>query len=94
MTSAPAATADERKELLGRHIALAVQNGARVGSQSDFQAVLVFGHRVNHVLHLLVGLVTVGVWWIAWLLLALRGGEKRIAMTVDQAGRIERVESR
>lgn len=61
---------------------------ARIESQSDYQAVLVTGQKVNHLLHFLVGLFTLGVWWIVWLILALSGGEKRHIVQVDEYGNV------
>lgn len=84
---------EERKALLARHVAQSVARGARVESQSDYQAVLVTGRRVNHVLHFLIGVFTLGLWWIIWLVLALVGGEKRQLIEVDEFGnvRVQRV---
>jgi hypothetical protein len=79
-------SADERKEALARLVTAQVANGARVESQSDYQAVLVHGHRLNNTLHLILTLVTLGVWGIVWLLLALFGGEKREVASVDEWG--------
>lgn len=78
--------ADERKEALGRAIHAQVAQGARVESQGDYQAILVKGHRPNHVLHLILGFVTFGVWWLVWAVLALAGGEKRSSVNVDEWG--------
>ena len=75
---------DERKEILAEEINSMVSQGWRVESQTDFHAVFVRGHRVNHVLHLLLTLVTFGVWAIAWLALAMFGGEKRTIVHVDE----------
>ena len=47
-------SADERKEALARIITAHVANGARVESQSDYQAVLVRGHRLNNTRHLIL----------------------------------------
>lgn len=77
---------EERKEMLARAVHTQVSQGARVESQSDYNAVLVKGHRPNHVLHFFIGLVTLGVWWIVWIVLAIIGGEKRMAVTVDEWG--------
>ncbi len=77
---------DERKETLARTIVSQLAQGRRVESQSDFQAVLVRGHAVNHVLHLILTLVTAGVWVIVWVALALLGGEKREIIQVDEFG--------
>jgi hypothetical protein len=79
-------TAEERKELLARTVANQVASGARVESQSDFQAVVVKGKSVNHVLHLILSLVTIGFWAIIWIALAIFGGEKRSMVTVDEYG--------
>lgn len=60
--------------------------GARVESQSDFQAVLVRGKPVNHTLHLILSLVTCGVWALVWATLGVAGGEKRYVVQVDEYG--------
>ncbi len=51
-------------------------------------AVLVYGRRVNHILHFLLGFVTFFLWWLVWLYLAITGGEKRRVVTVDDYGNI------
>jgi hypothetical protein len=79
---------EERKELLARTIAHQVVTGARVESQSDFQAVLVRGKPVNHVLHLILTLVTFTLWGWVWIALAIFGGEKRSMITVDEYGNV------
>lgn len=79
-------TAEERKELLARTLAGQIAAGGRVESQSDFQAVVVNGKKVNHVLHLILTLVTLGFWVIIWIALAIFGGEKRSMVTVDEFG--------
>ena len=92
-TPAPAASpeitrksADERKEALGRAIHTQVAQGARVESQGDYQAILVNGHRTNHVLHLVLTIVTLGLWVFVWLGIAAFGGEKRVSASVDEWG--------
>ena len=79
-------TADERKEVLARQIANQIAQGRRVESQGDFQAVMVQGHRVNHVLHLILSLLTLGIWLIVWVALVIFGGEKREVIQVDEWG--------
>jgi len=63
---------DERRETLERAVRRQVSLGARVDSQSDYQAILLTGHRPNHVLHL----VTLGFW----------GREHRTSVSVDESG--------
>jgi hypothetical protein len=55
-------TPEERKALLAQAVANWVHGDWRVESQTDFQAVMVKGHRTNHVLHLILTLVTLGIW--------------------------------
>src|SRR5215213_3933269 len=52
-----------------------VRGGARVDSRSDSEAVLVQGRRPNHVLHLLLTIVTFGVWLFVWIGVAIWSGE-------------------
>ena len=79
---------DERKVLLAQTIQGRVVGGARVESQGDFQAVLITGHKVNHVLHLILSISTLGLWLIVWLILTVIGGEKREIASVDEFGNI------
>jgi hypothetical protein len=81
-------TADERKALLAHTVVGLVAQGARIESQSDFQVVLVNGKPVNHLLHLVLTLVTCFIWSIVWLVLALTQGEKRSIATVDEYGNV------
>lgn len=81
-------TLDQRKELLGRAIQGPIASGYRIESQSDFQAVLVTGHRVNHLLHFFIGLFTLGIWWLAWIVIAIVGGEERQMVLVDEFGNV------
>ncbi len=84
--SQPQKTLMERKEILARQIQMAVAQGGRVESQSDANAVIVKGKQVNHLLHFLIGVFTCGLWWIAWLIIAITGGEKREMVVVDDWG--------
>ena len=79
-------TPDERKEALARAVHTQVAQGARVESQGDYQAILVTGHRPNHTLHLILTLVTFGLWGIVWIAVAALGGEKRMSVSVDEWG--------
>src|ERR1044072_8410523 len=82
--SATKKTAEERKALLAQAIQSQVVAGGRVESQSDFQAVIIKGHKVNHVLHFIIGFFTFFLWWIVWLVIAITGGEKRELVSVDE----------
>ena len=75
-----------RREQLALEISRLASQGYRVESQSDIQATLVRGRRVNHILHLLLTLVTLGIWLLVWISLAIFGGEKRVILVVDEFG--------
>ena len=60
----------------------------RVEWSSDFQAVLIQGKPVNHVLHAILTIFTCLAWGIVWLVLALTGGEKRFQLIVDEYGNV------
>lgn len=81
-------SADERKQLLARALQTQIAQGARIESQSDFQAVVVKGKHINHVLHLIITLVTFFLWGIVWLIMAVTGGEKRSIVAVDEYGNV------
>jgi hypothetical protein len=84
-------TPDQRREILRQHVTWAAEQGARVESQGEFSASVVQGHRVNHLLHFLIGALTCGAWWIVWLIMAVASGEKRTMITVDEWGNVEYV---
>ena len=89
-------TPDERKELLARTVANQVPVGWRVESQSDYQAVMVRGRPVNHVLHLILTIITCSWWGLVWISLVFFGGERRLITNVDEWGNIltSRLDSR
>ena len=67
---------------LDNAVANYVKWGWRVESRTDQQAVIVKGHRPNHILHLILTIVTLGVWAIVWIAVVVFGGEKRKTITV------------
>ncbi len=79
-------TSDERKALLAVNIQEKVMAGWRVESQSDFQAVLVLRRPVNRVGHLVVTIITMGLWLIPWILIELARGDTRMLLVVDRLG--------
>jgi hypothetical protein len=67
-----AKSADERKSSLDRTLADRGAQGWRIENRSDFQATIASGNRINHVLHLILAIVTAGLWGIVWIILAIR----------------------
>ena len=88
MTDAPVAkkSPEERKELLARAVANEIRQGWRVESQTDYQAVIVRGQRPNHILHLILTIITVGLWGLVWIAVVALGGEKRGVIEIDAYG--------
>lgn len=88
-------TSDERTERLAGTVSSYVGQGYRVESQTPHQAIMVKGRRVNHLLHFIIGVFTLSLWWFCvWLPLALFGGEKRKVVTVDTYGNIQTAKGR
>lgn len=83
-------TRDERKANLAQAVSREVAAGWRVESQSDYQAVVVRGGNTNHVLHLVLSLVTCGVWLLVWPVIALINQRKTLILQVDEYGNVLR----
>lgn len=83
---------EQRKAILGQAVAQHVAVGWQVEYQADDRAVLAAASPpVNHVLHLLLTLVTCGLWAIVWFVLALsRPPARRLTLAVDERGQISR----
>ncbi len=79
----------ERKAILDQEVnRILLRKNRRLEHRSDFQAIIVRGKPVNHILHLLLTIFTIGIWAFVWLAMAGSGGEKRAAMQVDRHGQI------
>ena len=87
MTTSQTKPAEERRALLSNEVTRLLRQGRRVESQSDYQAVLLRGKQVNHILHLLLSVFTAGIWLIVWLSL-LGKGIKRELVQVDEWGKV------
>lgn len=59
-----------------------------VEAQTPTQVVMVKGHRPNHLLHLILSIITLGLWLIVWLILSIASGEKRKTISVSADGRL------
>lgn len=90
MTTAASATpvgVEQRRQLMDTAVNEFVSAGWRVESRSEFQGVFVKGHRTNNTLHLILSIITAGLWIPIWILLAVLGGEKRQIVSVDEYGK-------
>ncbi len=81
-------TLAQRHAILEQNIQASVVGGWRPVQVTDTSAVLVTGTPVNNVLHLLLTVFTCGLWAVIWVVLLLAGGEKRMALTVDDYGNV------
>ena len=75
---------------LQQAVAAEIASGARLESQMGTMAVVVRGKPVNHILHLILSLLTAGIWLIVWLVLVLTNKRERVILTVDEAGTVSR----
>jgi hypothetical protein len=85
-TATETVSLDERRAILDRAVAEDVRSGWRVMSQSGTQAQLVKGKHTNHVLHLLLTIITLGLWAIVWIATVVFAGEKTRFVSVDERG--------
>ncbi len=88
MSTSRGMSMEERNKILVRTLQGEIVHGGRIETQDQTMAVLVYGRRVNHLLHFFIGLFTFGLWWFVWILLAITGGEKRRMITVDENGSV------
>jgi hypothetical protein len=78
----------ERKLLLVGALDGQLADGARIESQSEFQAVVVRGRRPRHLVHAIASAATLGMWASVWILITIAGGEKRTTVDVDRFGNV------
>ena len=74
----------ERRDALDGAVQRALEKGAKLESRAEFSAVLILPNKPNHMLHLVLSIVTLGIWLLTWLLVVLRGKEARIQVSVDE----------
>ena len=79
---------EERRALMSQQLQQAAMRQLRVESTMDYQAVLVQGKPVNHVLHAILTVFTCFAWGIVWAIIAATGGEKRFQLIVDEFGNV------
>ena len=81
---------EERKLKLARVLAVEANNGWRVESQTEYTAVLYYGKggKINHILHLLLSLITFGIWLIVWIIIGLSNQRKTKVIAVEENGEI------
>jgi hypothetical protein len=88
------ASSDVRKSRLATAVQQEVARGGRVESQSDYSAVIRFGKPVNHVLHLILTLISFGLWAVVWIAAAIASAanNKTVSLMADEYGQVLRQE--
>lgn len=75
---------DLTPQLLPLEVARLTTLGWRVeATPTPGQVVMVRGKRPNHILHLLLSLVTFGLWLPVWLVIGLSSSERRVVLSED-----------
>ena len=76
----------ERAAIMKQDLRTLTFDGYRIVTVDRDRAVVLAGSPVNHILHLLVAVLTCGLWGLVWLLLVVLGGEKRTHVHIDEYG--------
>jgi hypothetical protein len=87
--SQPTLTHVRRRDTLTSFISKQTNKGWRVQSRSDYEAQLIKGKPTNHLLHLILSIVTLGFWIPVWIGVALFAGQKEWYVTVDEFGNVK-----
>jgi hypothetical protein len=79
---------ERRKQALATAVANEVRAGWNVQSQTDYQAVMhIPAEKTNHILHLILTLLTLGLWIIVWIaMVIIHKGEQHEVISVDEYG--------
>lgn len=83
-------SSDERAEALAGAVNDSARHGWQIVSQTGSQAQLKKGKPTSHLLHLILSLVTLGIWLPVWIAVAIFAGEKHKMVSVDEYGRVTR----
>jgi hypothetical protein len=81
-------SADERKQMLARTVSNEVRSGWRIESQTDYDAYLIKGKPTSHVLHLILTIITLGLWAIIWIVMVYLNRDQRETVNVDEWGNV------
>ena len=81
-------TSSERKAALDSALNLYGAKGFRIENRSDYQATISKGKETRHVLHVVLTVLTGGVWLVVYVPLWLLTGMRRRLVVVDEYGNI------
>ena len=77
---------EDRKSILAERVDDYLAAGWKLELQRDYLAVVTTGRTVNHILHLLLSVMTVGLWLLPWLWMATSNRPQRLTISVDEFG--------
>jgi hypothetical protein len=77
------ATYADPRHALDAAVAQELRAGGELESQTDSIAVIRRGGKVNHILHLILSILTAGIWLFVWLLLVLTNKRQRVVLSLD-----------
>ena len=80
----------DARAALDRAVANELAGGADLVSQAGTNAVLTKGKKVNHILHLILSVLTAGIWLIVWAILVATNKPQRIVLSLNEQGQVER----
>lgn len=81
-----AKTEEQRKGMLDSALNLYGAKGFRIENRSDYQATVSKGKETRHVLHIVLAVVTGGLWLVVYIPLWLVTGIRRRLVSVDEYG--------
>ena len=81
---------EERQEVLQREIAKLVAKGYQVQSSSATQAVLSKKKKIRLITHILIAVITVGVWLLVILWQMINRKQTMITVSVDEFGKVRK----
>ena len=90
MTIQPTHYDDQAQHTLAHAVEREVRHGWTVRSASPHQVTLSKGGHVSHLLHLILTLLTVGLWLPVWVVVSCTGRARQVVLTVDQDGNVVR----
>lgn len=85
-TDATMVAVDRARSLDDAVARLVADRHGRVGFHSGERAVIFTGRPVNHLLHLVITVLTAGAWVLPWLIITITNHEDAHTLTVDDAG--------
>lgn len=83
---------DSRKARLAQAVQQEVIKGGRIETQGDFNAVVRYGQSTNHTLHLILTILTMGLWGFVWIAMGIIQllSQQTITIMVDEFGHVLR----